>query len=76
MRKLYPNQYVMIRILKSRREGTREFVDEVAIVRNITDPREATNELLRSRGDTLVYHTGSDKIVLEVRIRPGLRGAI
>lgn len=76
MRKLYPNQYVMIRILKSRREGTREFVDEVAIVRNITDPREATNELLRSRGDTLVYHTGSDKIVLEVRTRPGLRGAI
>lgn len=73
---LYPNQFVKLRILGSHREGNREYVDDVAIVRNITDPAEATSELMKSRGDVLVYHTGNERIVLEVRTRPGLRGAI
>ncbi|WP_341473585.1 hypothetical protein [Desulfallas thermosapovorans] len=51
-------------------------MDDVAIVRSITDPSEATSELMKCRGNTLVYHTSNEKIILEVRTRPGLRGAI
>jgi len=76
VRRLYPNQFVKLRILGLRREGSREYVDDVAIVRSITDPAEATSELMKCRDDTLVYHTDNENIILEVRTRPGLRGAI
>lgn len=76
VRRLYPNQYVLLKILKSRMEGNTEVVEDVAILRNITDPLEATRELVRSKGDTLVYHTGNEKIILEIRKRPGFRGVI
>jgi hypothetical protein len=50
--------------------------DDVAIVRSITDSVEATSELMKCMDDTLVYHTSNEKVILEVRTRPGLRGAI
>lgn len=76
VKEVYPNQYVLIKILKSHIEDNREVVDEVAVERCIKDPREATSLLVRSKGDTLVYHTGNERIVLELRARPGLRGAV
>ncbi|MCF8012149.1 MAG: hypothetical protein K9L17_13060 [Clostridiales bacterium] len=76
VRRFYPDQFVKLRILGSRREGNREYVHDVAVVRNITDPAEATNELMKCRGDMLVYHTSNEKVVLEVRTRPGIRGTI
>lgn len=76
VRRLYPNQYVMIKILKSHREGNIEIIEDMAILRNITDPVEATRELVRSQGDTLVYHTGNENITVEIRTRPGFRGVV
>lgn len=76
VRRLYPDQYVMVKILKSRMEGNTEIVEDVAILRNITDPLEATKELVRGKGDTLVYHTGNEMMTLEIRTRPGYRGVI
>ena len=40
----------------------------------IEDSKSATKELLKSKGNTIVYHTGSDKIVIEMRNPTGLRG--
>ena len=51
-------------------------MDDVAILHGIIDSVEATNKLMKCRGDVLVYHTSNEKIILEVRTRPGLRGAI
>lgn len=71
-----PGSVCSCQILNSHREGNKEVVDEVAIERSIRDPKEATSQLVRSKGNTLVYHTGNEKMVLEIRDRPGLRGAI
>ena len=76
VRKLYPNQYVQLKIIKSTIEGNLEKIEEVAIIRSISDSAEATAELMKSRGDTLVYHTRNEKIELEIRNNPGFRGAI
>lgn len=76
VRRLYPNQYVLVKKLKSRMEGSTEFIEEVAILRNITDPDEATRELVRCKGDILVYHTGNEMMVVEIRKNPGYRGVI
>ena len=39
----------------------------------IEDSKLATKELLKSKGNTIVYHTGSYKIVIEMRTPTGLR---
>ncbi|WP_343076295.1 hypothetical protein [Pullulanibacillus sp. KACC 23026] len=36
------------------------------MIKSISD-KQATNELLKSKGDELVYHTANKNIVIEVR---------
>lgn len=73
VRKIYPNQYVLVKILNSYTVDNKEIIDDVAIIRGITDPKEATHELMKSKADTLVYHTKNTKIEIEIRQYPGFR---
>ena len=74
VRKLYPDQYVKLNILDYYLEDTRKIVTDVALINVIEDSKLATKELLKSKGNTIVYHTGSDKIVIELRTPTGLIG--
>jgi hypothetical protein len=49
-------------------------VTDVDVIDRIEDSKVATKELLKSKGDTIVYHTGADKIIIEIRELTGLRG--
>lgn len=73
VRKMYPNQYVKLTVLKSHLEENKKIVTDVALVNIITDPKIATNELMKSKDDTIVYHTGSEQIEIEIRQPMGLR---
>ncbi len=55
-------------------EDDKKIVTDVALINVIEDSKLATQELLQSKGNTIVYHTGSDKIVIEMRTPTGLRG--
>ena len=44
----------------------------MAVIKSIPDER-ATKELLKAKGDELVYHTANEEIVLEIRQDVGLR---
>lgn len=74
VRKLYPDQYVKLTILDFYLEDEKKIVTDVALINVIGDSKLATKELLKSKGDTIVYHTGSEKILIEVRNHTGLRG--
>ena len=74
VRKLYPDQYVKLNILDFHLEDDRKIVTDVALINVIEDSKLATKELLKSKGNTIVYHTGSEKIVIEMRTPTGLRG--
>jgi predicted MarR family transcription regulator len=74
VRKLYPDQYVKLNILEFYLEDNKKIVTDVALINVIEDSKLATKELLKSKGNTVVYHTGSEKIVIEVRTPTGLRG--
>lgn len=74
VRKLYPDQYVKLNILDFYLEDDKKIVTNVALINVIEDSKLATKELLKSKGDTIVYHTGSEKIVIEMRTPTGLRG--
>jgi len=43
VRKIYPNQYVLLNILESHVDGDKKYVDEVALIQPIPDAKEATN---------------------------------
>lgn len=72
VRKIYPDQFVKLEILESHNEEDKEIVDEVAIIEPL-DESEATDELLNSKNNELVYHTSNEEISLQIRNRLGLR---
>lgn len=70
VRTIYPNQYVLLEILDSHTEDNTQYVNQVALVRAIQDPSEATKELLKCKDNNIVYHTGQEKIAIELRNPP------
>jgi hypothetical protein len=70
VRTIYPDQYVLLEILDSHTEDNIQYVDEVALVRAIQDPDEATRELLKCKNNNVVYHTGQEKIAIQLRSYP------
>ncbi|MFB5270008.1 hypothetical protein ACE41H_24945 [Paenibacillus enshidis] len=67
VRTIYPEQYVLLKILDSHIEDNIQYVDEVALVRAIQAPSEATKELFKCKGNNIVYHTGQENIAIELR---------
>ncbi|VEF47520.1 Uncharacterised protein [Bacillus freudenreichii] len=74
VRKLYPDQYVKLNILDFHIEDDKKIVTDVALINVIENSKLATKELLQSKGDTIVYHTGPEEIVIEMRSPTGLKG--
>lgn len=74
VRKLYPNQFVLLKVLDYHTENNKRYIDEVAVVKPIDDPKEVTKLLLNGKEDDLVYHTKHDKIVVKVKNIRGFRG--
>lgn len=70
VRTIYPDQYVLLEILDSHTKDNIQFVDDVALVRAIQDPDEATRVLLNCKNNNIVYHTGQEKIAIELRNHP------
>lgn len=75
VRSLYPDQYVLLEILDFHTKDNIQYVDEVAIVRAIQDPSEATKELLKCKDNSSVYHTGQEQIAIELRRPPFYRAS-
>ena len=76
VRKLYPSQYVKLEILESQIRGNKKYVTDVAVIKPVYDKKEATQELINSKGNTLVYHTDNEDIILEVKNIKGYRGIV
>ena len=72
VRTIYPNQFVKFEVLKSIIDKDKEYVEEVAVIGPIPEDK-ATEELLRSKDNLLVYHTSKENIVIQIRSRSALR---
>ncbi|WP_340021368.1 hypothetical protein MHI24_20425 [Paenibacillus sp. FSL K6-1096] len=70
VRSIYPNQYVLLEILDSHTQHNIEYIDDVALIRAIQDPDEATRLLLNCKNNNIVYHTGQENITVELRNYP------
>lgn len=76
VRDLYPNQFVKFEILESRIVGNREYVDDVAIIRAISDGKEAMKEFINCKPGQLVYSTKNQEIVIQLTENIGIRRSI
>lgn len=76
VRSIYPDKFVKLQILQSHIEGNIRYVDDMAVIKAYTDNKEATRELVRAKDDVIVYHTGKEKIEIEIKKILGYRGAI
>lgn len=76
VKKEYPNKFVKIRVIKDHIKDNIRFVEEMEVIKSFSDNLEATRELVRTKDDTLVYHTGKDKIEIEIKQLFGFRGAV
>lgn len=69
---LYPNQFVKLKVFSSHIQNGQEIIEDMEVVTSVSD-KLATKELLKSKGDELVYHTNNESMVLEIRQDVGLR---
>ena len=74
VRELYPNQFVLIKILDYKEEESQRLIEEVAVIKPIEDPKEAAKLLTTSKSDEIVYHTKNEKIIIKVKNMRGYRG--
>ena len=73
VRERYPDSWVMVTAMHSRTENGKQYVDDVAVVKQLSGDREAKETLMRCKGDTFVYHTVNSEIVIEIMPNPLLR---
>lgn len=59
--------YLKLNILNYYVETDKKIVTDVVVIDRIEDPKKATKELLRSKGNTIVYHTGEKACRIEMR---------
>lgn len=71
---MHPNKFVMLKNLKEHIIDNIKYIDEVDLIRVIDDEKEATNLLVRCKGDMFVYHTGKVELSMEIVNMPILRG--
>ncbi|MFD2875121.1 retropepsin-like aspartic protease [Paenibacillus rhizoplanae] len=62
VRSIYPNQYVLLEILDSHTRHNIEYIDDVALIRAIQDPDEATQLLLNCKKIIILFIIPGKKI--------------
>ncbi|QAT39852.1 hypothetical protein [Clostridium sp. JN-9] len=76
VRKIYPNKFVKLQILKFHLKGNIKIIDDMAVIKVIDDNKSATKELVNSKEGTIVYHTANENISIEVKNIRAYRGRI
>ena len=69
VRTLHPNKFVLLEKLK-------EHIDGKALIDVIDNDKEASDLLVRCKGDRFVYHTSKEDLCMEIVNMPILRGRL
>ena len=76
VRTIYPNQFVKLQIIDYHIVDNIKVIDDMAVIKAFTDNREATKELVRSKGDIIVYHTSNKDIEIQIKNIRSYRGIV
>lgn len=73
VRELYPNKFVVFKILESHVIGNKEYVDDVAVIKAISDGKEAMKEFIDCKPGQLVYSTKNEEVIIQLVENIGIR---
>jgi hypothetical protein len=73
LRNLYPDQFVKFEIVESHIEKDKEYVDEVAFIKAISDGKEAMKEFQKCKQGQFVYSTKNESVIIELIKHVGIR---
>ncbi|WP_252217560.1 hypothetical protein [Clostridium sp. VAP41] len=73
VRNIYPDKFVLLTSLKEYVEKNKKYIDDVAVVKVLEDD-EASQILVKCKGNTFVYHTSKEKLEMDIVQMPILRG--
>ncbi len=72
VRKLFPNQFVLVSILNFHEEEDKKIIDEVAPIRSIPE-ENANKEFFNVEPGNIVYHTSNEECIVHIRKDPLMR---
>lgn len=76
VRSLYPNKFVKLEILESHIVDEKEYVDEVAVIKAISDDKEAMREFIKCKNKQVIYSTKNENFIIDVVKNIGIRRGI
>lgn len=63
---MYPNQFVKVEVIESHVREDKEYVDEVAFIKAITDRKEAMREFRKCKDNQIIYSTKNEELVIQL----------
>ncbi|MCH1641385.1 hypothetical protein MJ257_14830 [Paenibacillus timonensis] len=72
VRKLFPDQFVLLSVLDYHEEAGKKMVTEVAPVRTVPD-NEANKAFFNVEPGQIVYHTSNEECIIHLRNNPLVR---
>ena len=76
VRELYPNQFVKFKVLESWTDENKEYVNDVAVIKAISDGKSAMKEFIHCKPGEIIYHTKNKEIVIQLVESIGVRRSI
>lgn len=76
VRALYPDRFVKFEILESHVADNKEYVDDVAVIKAITDGKAAMKEFINCKEGQFVYSTKNEDVIIELVKHAGIRRGI
>ena len=76
VRALYPDKFVKLEIIESHIVDQKEYVDEVAVIKAISDSKEAMKEFIKCKNRQVIYSTKNKDFVIDVVKHIGIRRGI
>ncbi len=66
VRAMYPESFVKFEVLDSHVIYNKEYVDDVAVIKAMTDGKAAMKEFISCKEGQFVYSTKNEKVIIEL----------
>lgn len=76
VRKLYPDQFVKFEIIESHIINNKEYVDDVTVIKAVTDGKEAMKEFVHRKEGQFVYSTKNEALIIDLIKHVGIRRSV
>ena len=73
VRALYPDKFIKLEIVESHIVDQKEHVDEVAVIKAISDNKEAMKEFIKCKNRQVIYSTKNKDFIIDIVKHVGVR---